>query len=159
MDGKTLRLIKSIKENRRKHSRKTETLDLRIFMQKYIWFGMATQAFITAGLTSVNIIKPSVGQQICAGVLFILAITILEVRKKLRRKTFQGITQLNIFSTTSEERNGIMYQPAPTCPMIDTLKSKVDEKYHDELEAIREHVKNIREWGQQWKNNALEREW
>lgn len=128
-------------------------------MQRFIWLGMAAQAFITSLLLSTGSIKVTVLQQALAGIMFVIPVLGYELGRKLRRKTFQGITQLNIFSTASEERNGIMYQPAPTCPMIDALKADMPDKYHVGMENIREHVKNIREWGQQWKNKALESEW
>lgn len=83
---------------------------------------------------------------------------------------------------SSEEENGIVRQPADTCPLIDSVVSEIESilgelegwKYMDEkelreacdyaewkikcieLEPIRDRVRQIREWGQQWKELALE---
>ena len=63
-------------------------------------------------------------------------------------------------SENSEERYGIVKQPSPTCPMIDdvinALCNEDYEKIAPKLEAIRGHVKSIRDWGQQWKDFAKE---
>lgn len=83
---------------------------------------------------------------------------------------------------SSEKDNGIMEQPENTCPLIDSvisdLESALDDLEgwrhmneeelreacdnaewrisHADLEPIRHHVTQVREWGQQWKDLAKE---
>jgi hypothetical protein len=84
--------------------------------------------------------------------------------------------------TTSEDRFGIVAQPAPTCPMVDAvldalkdaestikgwdrmefedLKSAVDyaewyiDRAKDELENVRQSNMALRNWGEEWKREA-----
>lgn len=69
------------------------------------------------------------------------------------------ITTLDL-NENSERIYGVCKQPPPTCPMIDdvinALCNEDYEKLAPKLEAIREHVKSIREWGQEWKDLAKE---
>lgn len=83
---------------------------------------------------------------------------------------------------TNEERYGIIKQPPPTCPIIDSniklvsnckkylngskkfsieeLQDAISDVVYDldkiDLEEIRKNVEAIREWGEQWKKLALD---
>lgn len=89
---------------------------------------------------------------------------------------------------TSEEVHGIREQPAPTCPMLDSVIRDLQKAMQDlhrwerdkedaealanrceyaewhigsieeKLEKIRGHVEEIRAWGQEWKDLAKELE-
>lgn len=85
---------------------------------------------------------------------------------------------------TNEEAFEVREQPAPTCPMIDSLIKRSNEimktirgynraneeelrlmvddvdtsirYFEDQLNEIRSHVEDIRSWGQDWKDVALD---
>ena len=64
---------------------------------------------------------------------------------------------------TSESNYGIMRQLSNTCPMIDAVI--VEVRYSDYsctvtnmMENIRTHVSDIREWGQEWKELAIDKD-
>lgn len=85
----------------------------------------------------------------------------------------------------SEKDFGIGKEPSQTCPMIDSVISKINSclklsnkstedddskdlydvifdmryelsKLESEMETIRNHVIDIRGWGEEWKNTAIE---
>ena len=76
----------------------------------------------------------------------------------------------------SEDYKNIAFQPGPTCPMVDSCVSAIDQcreylrrqeydKIESELddaennaEQARDNAANIREWGQGWKDYAKELE-
>lgn len=66
------------------------------------------------------------------------------------------IIQLHL-NENSEKLYKVRNQPKPTCPTIDKLMSymvqnnKNDAHIFEELEKIRKNAKDIREWGEQWK--------
>lgn len=64
---------------------------------------------------------------------------------------------------TSESNYGIMRQPSNTFPMINAVI--VEVRYSDYsctvtnmMENIRTHVSDIREWGQEWKELAIDKD-
>jgi len=85
---------------------------------------------------------------------------------------------------TNEEYFEVSEQPEPTCPMIDSLIKRANEimktiagydrmnedellsavddvdtsirYFEDQLNEIRSHVEDIRSWGQDWKDVALD---
>lgn len=71
---------------------------------------------------------------------------------------------------TSERRFGITNQPSPTCPLIDDVIicgknlieriSDADENefkwFKDDCELIRNRVEEIRAWGKEWKDLAID---
>ena len=62
----------------------------------------------------------------------------------------------------SEKIYGVVQQPSPTCPLIDDVINSLCNSDYDKLacklENIRQHVKDIRSWGEQWKQLAIKNE-
>lgn len=77
---------------------------------------------------------------------------------------FDEFIKLNL-SESSESIFGLKKQPSPTCPLLDNVlenlrrSCKEEELYtlERQIEEIRDRVKEIRSWGQEWKNLALNR--
>ena len=64
---------------------------------------------------------------------------------------------------TSEVYHGIMKQPSDTCPMIDSVISELrcsdySSIVRNMMEDIRSHVCDIRQWGQEWKELAIDKD-
>ena len=54
-----------------------------------------------------------------------------------------------------EKNHGIVGEPSPTCPYVDDVVGWLKESL-DQMEVIRSNNEQLREWGTEWRDAAVE---